>query len=252
MNLKETITATLTELGIDENKLKLGLEGTNVEAVQELFAQIDQLEKDPPYYDGSFVQVILPNVLQQDDSHKLHQIIEFFDLRSDDASFSVIYVLRLLGDEKAIQLLRETITSLSRMSLYAESVAHAIIDTQYKSRPQDALNDKIDLVRRVAIKRLDEEQATEFILPALKNSSTSVRSIATWYMGRQQVKEAIEPLTELIKVEDDVETLRGAIWSLGVLGAKQTLHYLHILERHIDPLISTTAREAINRIESFS
>lgn len=152
-------------------------------------------------------------------------------------------------DERVIPLLRQIIF-LSWSSFYTRKTASLyIIRHKYDDDLITALEDSFEFVCKVAITELETQGNTEGMIKALSNRYASVRQPAAWYMGRQEVKAAIEPLIELIRSESDVETLRAAIWSLGVLRANQVLPYLHALSFHTDPLIATTAQESISRIE---
>ena len=111
-----------------------------------------------------------------------------------------------------------------------------------------ALNDQSEKVRHAAATKLEKEDNHLGLIQALQDPSSAVRCIGAWYMGRRHVSEAVNPLIALVQTEDDEETLRAAIWSLGVLRADAALPAIRELCSHPDLQIAAAAQEAVARL----
>lgn len=162
----------------------------------------------------------------------------------------VIAELGQIRGERALALIRRAMCSRSRF--LRETAAQEIIATYYEGSNEHALQDESELVCHIAAKQLEKVDKVESLIESLENQFASVRRIAAWYMGRRRITEAVKPLIALIQTETDSETLRAAIWSLGVLRDKAALPHIQKLSLHPDSQIAVTVQDALSKFKSES
>jgi HEAT repeat protein len=158
----------------------------------------------------------------------------------------IIAELSRIDSEQALALIRRAVRA-KRESL-RDHAASAIIHVQYGDDAELALQDEEELVRHVAVKQLEKQENATALIAALRNDSTGVRRVAAWYMGRKGVNQATDVLIEQVQGENDIEALRAAIWSLGMLHDTRAVPYLRKLSKHPNRLIATTAQESASRL----
>jgi HEAT repeat protein len=244
MNRKEALIQIAKERGVDSVIARAAFEELDREAIRILLIQIELLP-DSKYLIPHCVEELLRMAIQQ------NRVLEISDLLLEKRNHSLSPLAHELGkyrDDAAIAFLRRIITLDWANTDSRHAAASALIKTAYLSNYEHALQDPLDVVRLVAVKELEESHSTPALIRALGNDFPRVRRIAAWYMGRNNVYEAVDALLNLIAVEQDVEALRAAIWSLGVLRVKTTHSQLEPFLQHENALIRKTAQDALAKL----
>ncbi len=256
---------------LDELKNR-ALETLDYDAVRSLLIvvqqQLNAVAFDP--FDADYiVRKIVERVIESEgvDKFQLLSLLLEIPIFTYEC-FVVVDALCSLDDKRVVPLFRTYLGTGS--SLAREDIANGVIKVKYpivtlalqdefelvryvtvkRLKPDEtilALRDESEKVRLAATKKLEKEENRDGLLQALADDASNVRRIAAWYMGRRQVAEAVEPLIRLVQTEDDTETLRAAVWSLGVLRDARALPYLETLCSHDNQLISDAAIDAISK-----
>ena len=160
-----------------------------------------------------------------------------------------VIAIKPLGNfksEQAITLLRELIHDSNRY--LREATTKALIKTKYQDDALYALSDNQANVRQMAVSRLERQGNTPALIDALSHESESVRRVAAWYMGQKIIREAVQSLIRLVEHENDSETLRAAIWSLGVLKDERAISCIEEKRQHANPQVAQAAQDALNNL----
>ncbi|MAS36475.1 MAG: hypothetical protein CL610_20900 [Anaerolineaceae bacterium] len=262
-------------LELDVNSLRHALETLDTDAIRSLFVDLRHLQTKGMglCIADDIVCLIVDRVVewQEVDSFELLSFLLNLLDEIPISSYTRIITRELsrTGGQQAIPLFRRMLDS-ERKYLQSEG-AWGIVITQYTEPVQAladeselvryeavgllhetetvyALNDQSEKVRHAAATKLEKEDNHLGLIQALQDPSSAVRCIGAWYMGRRHVSEAVNPLIALVQTEDDEETLRAAIWSLGVLRADAALPAIRELCSHPDLQIAAAAQEAVARL----
>ena len=260
---------------LDVSLLRRALETLDADEIRSLFVELYQLQATGRglYMGDEIVCMIVERATERQDVDTYQLLSTMLNLLVEMpisiCTGVVTKELSRIGDHEVVSLFRKILNSDKQYA--REDAALGIVVTQYTEAVQAledeselvrymavdqldasetvlALNDRSEMVRHAAAEKLEKEENASGLIKALRDESASVRRIAAWYMGRKQVKEAVQPLIELVQVEDDVEALRAAIWSLGVLRDPQAMPFIDKLTRHSDPIIAATAQDSLSRL----
>jgi len=99
-----------------------------------------------------------------------------------------------------------------------------------------------------AIARFKTPQINQVLCTLLDHPAPQVRRVVAWQLGRNEATKAFSSLINHLD-EIDIETLRGIIWSLGIIGDSRAVRYLEPFTKHLSNDISFIAKEALQRIK---
>jgi HEAT repeat protein len=242
MDRKEALIQIAQSQGIDTGIARAALEGLDREAIHTLLSQMELIPHN---------QHLIPHCAEEilRTAREQNKVLEIADLLLEKHNHSLSLLADELGkhrgDNNAIAFLRRIITLDWANTASRHATASAMIKASYLSNDEAALHDPLEVVRLVAVKELEHRHNTPALIRALGNDLLSVRQVAAWYMGRNKVYEAVEALLKMISVEQDIEALRAAIWSLGVLRIKTTRSQLEPFLQHENALIRKTAQNTL-------
>jgi HEAT repeat protein len=239
----ERIVENAIKQGFDNYIVRAALLDTNFDALETFIEQLNQSQIEDLRWE---VTDHLMSIAETQDAKIAARTLSLVLEISCEESINAISALGKLGTPEAIAFIRRNLTANWREM--RELATSTILQVQYDNQHTAALQDHSELVRQMAARRLENEEDADALIQALGNDSISVRRIAAWYMGRRLVKEAVTPLIKLLETENDMETLRAAIWSLGVLRNVQAISHIQALSHHQNLLISVTAQEALTRL----
>ncbi|HUN07098.1 MAG TPA: HEAT repeat domain-containing protein [Aggregatilineales bacterium] len=232
---------------IDQQLLRQVLTQPTVESVQQLMTQVEDHVTDP-YYGYEIAETILERVIGCLPEAEVLVICKL--IRDMNWGWhGAVKTAAQLSLSEAISFIRESVETVD-MSDARQFGTELIARSVYHDDYEAVLAHEGPAMRVVAVLRLEAEEKTSALIPALSHSDVPVRRIAAWYMGRKQVREAATQLRERLSDETDIEVLRGVIWSVGVLRDQSSIHLLRSLCQHPTSLIASTAAESLIRIES--
>ncbi len=236
----ETLVESVVKQGFDEKMVQNALINSDLDAIDELISQLNSSTKN-----GTRRQVLhhLLDLSTNCDKGKALDVLGASLKLNHHEVVKAVRQLSRLHDKRAITHIRTIFDTK-----WKHQAATVFIEAHYHGDAEEALLDETEVVRYSAVKQLERDQNTTALLSTLEDESAVVRRISTWYMGRRQVEEAVEPLIELVQAEEDAETLRGIIWSLGVLRDQRALPYIDALCQHEEPLIAASANEALQKL----
>lgn len=244
MNRKEALIQMAQQRGVDIAIAKAALEDADREAIRSLLHQLE-FAADSKFVIPKFIDEALRAAKA---NNKVLEIADILLEKRSNVLYPLAHELGMYTDEKAVSLLRQ-ITTLSWASEQSRTAgASALIYAAHLADCEDALHDPLELVRTVAVKQLERKQNTPALIRALKNENEVVRSIAAWYMGRNKVYESVDSLCEMASLEKNIEALRAAIWSIGVLRIKTARQHLEPFVQHENTIIRATAKEALDKL----
>jgi hypothetical protein len=242
---KEELIQIAVKHGVAPEIAEAALGALDKDSVLQLVEGLNASPNDPFVLDG-FAEFLLDRV--KDDARKAMVILPILiRLDGEYGPSLVIDTIGRLNTPEALSFVRSQLLEESRRTV-REGAVSAILEYQYRGDARQALIDEAELVRIEAAKQLEKSEDDTGLLAALQNECVSVRCIASWYMGRRQVREAVEPSIQLLQTELDTETLRGVIWSLGVLRDKRALAPIQKLSDSENPVIVAAAKEALSRL----
>lgn len=231
------------EIGLDPELVRAALSATDMDAARMALKELKNANRDP-YFVEAFACAILDRAVEQESQHILAVCSILLDL--GEAALEAIVELSKLGSTEALALIRQALTA--HYPELREAAASAVIMVQYREQASQALVDDMENVRVRAATQLEHQNNAVALMQALHNTAIPVRRIAAWYMGRKSVNESAHRLMEMAQVEDDAETLRAAIWSLGMLQIKEALPLIQRLTSHQNPLVATMAQHSIVKL----
>jgi len=103
-----------------------------------------------------------------------------------------------------------------------------------------------------AVARFQTTDINTVLCDLLDHHAVQVRRVAAWQLGRNRATHMTNCLLKQIDNEEDIETLRGIIWSLGHIGDHRTRRRLEPFKDHHSDDVVVIAREAIQRIQDKS
>lgn len=238
MNRREALVEMAIQRGLDADIAYSALNNPERETVSMLFEQM-QKASDSFFIIPKYAEEVIRSTQQN------KQLLEIGDLLLTISypyiCFFALHLSYYGAHPKAISLLRQ-------IAIKHICGAEEIFDVLY-DKGKEALDDETDLVRVVAVRHFEKIQDTEFLIKALSNDVPQVRVVAAWYMGRKKVSHAIDNLHKLLQHEQDIETLRAVIWSLGVLKAVNVKSELEKFLYHENPLISNQTQETLKHFK---
>jgi HEAT repeat protein len=240
----EVVIESAVKSGFDNEMVHAALIDVDLNALDDFATQLG-----PTYYNSLKREVIKHLVKLVENTSSEEKAIHLLGCALEVSHPEIDSAITALGkfkNEKAFKLIRKV--AVQGWTETNQHAAQVIIDAQYDGSAVRALADDLDVIRRASVLQLEKQNDIQELLGALNNDCVMVRRVAAWYMGRKLVQEAVSPLTLLAQKESDIETLRAAIWSLGVLRNVEALPTMEKLTEHSNPLIKTTAREAMTRI----
>jgi|GEM_PF-6349155 len=151
----------------------------------------------------------------------------------------IVEALGNLGDERAIEALKVRLYDKEKCSHYHDQ---RVCDIASKSLLQIATPETVE-----AVKEWDSLEPATDLITSLQSNDLYVLRFAVWSAGRLGIKEAVQPLLDILDVVDS-EIKRGAIWSLGVLRDSSAIKHLLPYTDDEDPLIAKSAIEALQKL----
>ena len=239
----EFIIESAVKQGFDEALVEEALIKADDTAIKTF---IDELSQARLYKLNGAVIWHLLSVVQSTEGNPSLDILGSLLKLPHVALYDVIDELGQDGSTEALNLIRKALSS--QVDFVRKWAAEKIIAVQHKGDVGFALEDEAELVRRIAVNELEKRDDIESLMTALENEDPYVKRTAVWYMGRNQVKDSVELLTELIQHNQDTETMRALIWSLGILRDPWALQYIEPLCQHTEHIIAETAQEAVEKL----
>lgn len=154
---------------------------------------------------------------------------------------SAARALGMIGDEGAVESLQQRLYDKGKSNPYT-LLLERVCDIAAKSLQQIGTPKAIQ-----AVEEWYSMGETAELIKALHSDDLYVLKVAVWSAGRLRIKEAIEPLIDLLD-NANPEIKRGIIWSLGVLRDPRAIIYLLPYTNDEDPLIANSAREALQKL----
>lgn len=236
-------------LGVDAEIVRLALTQMTVEtitALEHYLTTQNKAGKADPFLADEIMFHVIDRAVQLGKERAIELLAIFLRKRA----FGVVEAVASLGqleDDRVLPLLYEVLPNAWKS--LADIASKYIIHLRYQDQMENAVaEDESDTVRLYAAQQLEAMGATQALINGLQNGSAAVRRLAAWYMGRKRVYQAVHTLIEKIQVEQDDETLRAIIWSLGMLRANLALSYLDRYALHPNAEVARTADQARNRI----
>jgi HEAT repeat protein len=239
----EVVIESAVKLGFDSETVHAALIDVDLDSLEDFVHQLNSTRYN------SLKREVIKHLVKIAEVSGEEKAFFVLDLALDVSHGEIRRVITSLGkieSEKALVLIRKAIQQ--GWDELRNHAAEVIINVQYTGNPAQALQDVSEIVRRVAILQLEKHDDTQALIAALENDYAFVRQVSSWYMGRKLVSAAADKLIERLQVEEDIEALRAAIWSLGMLRASRAVVHLESLSQHSNPLIVTTVHDALTRI----
>jgi hypothetical protein len=148
--------------------------------------------------------------------------------------------------DKVVAILREALND-SYKGTY-RTAAEVVVELLYHKDTEAAIMDEHPHVRLFAAEIADAQGINSTMLKALAHGDSALRQLSAWYCGRKKLQEAFDLLIQQLKLESDVEALRGMIWALGVLRKPEAKKELELLLKHPHSLIVQTTEEALSKL----
>lgn len=248
MNIREALMQIARERGAEPEQIDLAFRLGTPSAIANVLDSIDKAD-DAIYLIPKLTREFVHIGLEQ---QTFIDLVEILIQRPHDSMSLIAQSLSQTSDARAENLLRQSLElPWPQTKAYENAirdVSKAITALVYEGDYGRTLMDPMESVRREAVRWCEKEDNTDALLFALQDTSVVVRHTAVWYMGRKRVAAAIPRLIALIPYEKDLETLRGSIWSLGVLQAVEARSILEAIRDHPNPLIRQTVQEALGRL----
>ena len=175
---------------------------------------------------------------------------------NENSDFEGTYMMLLDSGEIAIAPLLATLESNDHNQHHI--IASILCDILVDIHDEDALDLLLNLIDHPinaiftpairAIARFKLPMINDVLCKLLDHPAPQVRRVASWQLGRNQAVEALPTLVDHLE-EIDMETLRGIIWSLGIIGDQRVSRYIEPFTRHLTNDIAYIAEEAIQRIQ---
>ncbi len=245
MNRRQALIEIAKQQGIEPSIIAVAFSENAPEAIEIVFSQIDAAD-NAAYLIPKFTEEFLLNPVNPDTFVELATILL---QRPNHSGPRIAKLLTDLADSRAEELLRQMLDLSWVYPPNRPAAARALISRLYADDAQHALSDQSEFVRLKAAQRCEQEANTEALIHALTDDSAAVRRIAAWYMGRKQVMTAVPTLIFAARQEEDLETLRAIVWSLGILDSSAARSLLNDLISHGNPQIVTAAKEALVRLD---
>jgi|GEM_PF-5850205 len=246
MNKREALIEMAIQRGASPELVKSAMIDVDRESVLALINQM-RIAEDARFIVHKYLDEIIKRA---EESEKLLSIADLFlTLPETNITTLIFYLTKYRDDEAVIDLLRQIMALEWIPEKERQRAAFGIFTIEFNQSDQ-VLNDEALLVRTVAVMYFEAEENTHALLNALNDEESVVRRIAVWYMGRMKIVQSSEKLQELLVIEEDVETLRGVIWSLGVLRAINAKPQIEKMLNHSHPLIRFTAQQTLKSLES--
>jgi hypothetical protein len=173
-----------------------------------------------------------------------------------DSDFEGTYMMLLDSGEVAIAPLLASINSNNHHQHHI--IASILCDILVDVHDKDALDLLLSLIDDPrngifttairAIARFKLPMINDVLCRLLDHPAPQVRRVTAWQLGRNQAVEAISTLIDHLD-EIDMETLRGMIWSLGIVGNQHVIRHIEPFTRHLKNDIAFISEEAIQRIK---
>jgi len=189
----------------------------------------------------------------------LINIIISDDFDGVDSDYETTYMMLLDSGNMAIGSLLASLDSDNHTQHHI--IASILCDILVDVHDEDALHLLIDLLDDSrnevftpavrAIAQFKMPQIDQVLCDLLDHPAPQVRRVAAWQLGRNNATESFQDLVEHLD-EIDIETLRGIIWSLGIIGDDRALRQIEPFKKHLSKDISFIAKEAIQRIKQQS
>ncbi len=109
-------------------------------------------------------------------------------------------------------------------------------------------DDPLNVILDSTIKELLKHKQ-EYILEGLAHSGTKVQALNAQLVGKYQLKQALQPLLQILHQSPDQELLRASLKSIGELQDPIALEDLHKFAFNEDPVLAATAVSAIGHIQ---
>lgn len=189
----------------------------------------------------------------------IEELIEIMILDNfDDANsdFESTYMMLLESGDTAINPLLQSLNSddHTQHHIIASILCDILVDV-HDEGALDVLIDLLDDSRNEvftpavrAIARFKIPSIDEILCALLDHPAPQVRRVAAWQLGRNNATNSYAVLVDHLD-EIDIETLRGIIWSLGIIGDDRAIRQIEPFTRHLSKDIAFIATEAIQRIQ---
>jgi hypothetical protein len=233
----------LSASGIDESLIRRTFLYLQLGDIEQLMQQLVERFNDP-FHEDQVLSALLEQA-QTLDNRVMFPVIQFLELYNAKALAQPVFLDKLcqLDLARATPIVRDYVDRLERA--YAAPIA---IQYFYDGDLTRAIDDPARIVARLAIKQIEKQKETSLLIGALSNPHASVRQTAAWYLGRERITQAVQPLLNRLEVETDFETMRAILWALGNLGDSQAVDAVQNYVEHENPLIARTAQEALGRL----
>lgn len=245
MSKREALIEMAVQHGVHPYTASAALEESIPEAVRLLLQQVRRTQPNP-YVLSKYVEDIIHGADEKNRLlHVAHLLMEF----SHNGYWTLSYRLRAYG-MAGIELQRQIISLEWVPGKAKYRAAEGIFFVAY-NKDAAALNDTSSLVRITAARFFEDSHQTEALKLALHNRVHEVRRIAAWYMGEQKVYTAVDVLCDMLTTETNFGTLRGVIWSLGMMRVIKAKPSLEILLEHKSQIVRHDAEVALERINEI-
>ncbi len=181
-------------------------------------------------------------------------ILDNFDDTNSD--FESTYMMLLESGDIAISPLLDSLDSDNHTQHHI--IASILCDILVDVHDEDALHlltnlldDSRNEVFTPAVRAIAQFKIppiNQVLCELLDHPAPQVRRVAAWQLGRNNATESFSVLVEHLD-EIDIETLRGIIWSLGIIGDDRALRQIEPFTKHLSKDIAFIASEAIQRIQ---
>ncbi len=219
-------------------------------AVEPLVNALWHTDMDP-YAHDTFAEALSAILLAHHYRQATDWLVRLLEHENADVRRRVAEVLGIVGDQRAVPILR--IALYDRNDSVQHAAAFAVIQLAYGTLTVEtlraALYDQDSHVRYLAVRSLEFLNADEPLFEAARNDYPLVRQIAIYYMGRVQSTAGFELLIDALQDPDDGVCL-GAIWSLGQVGDTRAVPALEPLVYDQSEKVARAAHDALLKLGS--
>lgn len=242
----------LVAVGLTRDWLVDAIETPDIPTIKRAVGEFKAKVNDP-FWEISLLDALFERI-EQYPAEKSFPIVELFLTYGSYNDNFYLDWLATTDYELAFPIFNRLIAANDPLASRASAIiASNTIQTIYNGDLEAAMQDASRMVVATAAWRiiggLESARDHMGMWRAFAFPFSDLREHVAWHMGRHHVHDAVEPLIAALRVETDVEAMRAMLWSLGVLRNPVAADAVEVFVEHEHPLIATTAREALAKLQ---